>query len=291
MNRPETPQDRDHRMRVGIGIASGQVRCEVRDTFERRFGVNLLEVYLMTEMGVLICSERMDDLRAGSSGRTHDWAEVCIVDHEDNPVLPGSHGQVLLRPKVLNTSMLRDINKPEETISACKNLWYHSGDVGHLDEDGYLYFVGRQAHWIRRRGENVAAFEVEQAITNHPAVLDGAVAGVASDLGDEDIKAYAQPRPKYSRVDPAQLIHWWKERMAYFKVPRYIEFVDVFPRTMTKNEIARHELRARGIGQAWDAERIASWRPRVCQHRRRMSVNEGAPSGALQVPQEAAWDA
>lgn len=89
-------------------------------------------------------------------------------------------------------------------------------------------------------------------------MLDCAVVGVASDLGDEDIKAYVQLRPESAGVDPAQLVLWWKERIAYFKVPRYIEFVDAFPRTMTKNEIARHELRARGIGQAWDATQSAN---------------------------------
>lgn len=256
MNRPESPLDREHRMRVGIGIASGQVRRDVRDAFEKRFGVTLLEVYAMTEMGVLLCSERIDDRRAGSSGRPHGWAEICVVDPEDNPVPPGVQGQILLRPKVLNSCMLRYVNKPEETIAAWRNLWYHSGDVGYLDADGYLYFVGRQAHWIRRRGENVAAFEVEQAITNHPAVLDCAVVGVSSDLGDEDIKAYVQLRPGFEGTDPAQLVLWWKERIAYFKVPRYIEFVSGFPRTMTKNEIARHELRARGIGQAWDGGHV-----------------------------------
>ncbi len=256
MTRAPSPDDRNHRMRVGIGIASGQVRREIRDGFAERFGVTLLEVYSMTEMGVLLCSERVHDRRAGSCGKPHDWADICIVDHEDHPVPAGTHGQILLRPKVMNSCMLRYVNKPEETIAAWKNLWYHSGDVGWLDSDGYLYFVGRQAHWIRRRGENVAAFEVEQAITSHPDVLDCAVVGVPAELGEEDIKAYVQLRPGAAAVDPAMLIAWWKERIAYFKIPRYVEFVESFPRTITKNEIARHELRDRGIGGAWDAQAL-----------------------------------
>lgn len=258
MNRPESPLDRDHRMRVGVGIASGQIRREVRDGFEKRFGVTLLEVYSMTEMGVMICSERMHDRRAGSCGRTHGWADICIVDADDNPVPAGAPGQILLRPAVHNTSMLRYVNKPEETISAWRNFWYHSGDVGYLDADGYLYFVGREAHWVRRRGENVSAFEVEQAITSHPAVLDCAIVGVPSELGEEDIKAYVQLRPDTPRLDPMSVVEHCRARIAFFKAPRYIEFVDGFPRTMTKNEIARHELRARGVGRAWDAT-TASW--------------------------------
>ncbi|MBM3345239.1 MAG: ATP-dependent acyl-CoA ligase [Betaproteobacteria bacterium] len=253
MNRPASPLDRDHRMRVGIGIASGQIRREVRDGFEQRFGVTLLEVYSMTEMGVLICSERMHDRRAGSCGRTHGWADVRIVDPDDNPVPPGTPGQILLRPNTFNTTMMRYVNKPEETIAAWKNFWYHTGDIGRVDEDGYVYFVGREAHWVRRRGENVSAFEVEKAITSHAAVLDCAIVGVPSELGEEDIKAYVHLKPGQAEVDPMALIDYWKERIAFFKVPRYVEFVDGFPRTMTKNEIARHELRARGIGNAWDS--------------------------------------
>jgi crotonobetaine/carnitine-CoA ligase len=195
----------------------------------------------------------MHDRRAGSCGRTHGWADVRIVDPDDNPVPPGTPGQILLRPNTFNTTMMRYVNKPEETIAAWKNFWYHSGDIGRLDEDGYLYFVGREAHWVRRRGENVSAFEVEKAITSHPAVLDCAIVGVPSELGEEDIKAYVHLKPGQASVDPMVLVEYWKERIAFFKVPRYVEFVDGFPRTMTKNEIARHELRARGIGRCWDS--------------------------------------
>ena len=254
MNRPEAESDRRHRIRVGVGIASGQVRREVRDGFERRFGVTLLEVYSMTELGVMMCSERMHDRRAGSCGRTHGWADVCIVDQEDNPAPVGQPGQILLRPKALNTSMMRYVNKPEETIAAWRNLWYHSGDLGYLDADGYLYFVGREAHWVRKGGENVSAFEVEKVIASHPAVLDCAIVGVPAELGEEDIKAYVQLKPGAGAVEPGVLVAYCRERIAFFKVPRYVEFVDGFPRTMTKNEIARHELRARGVGRAWDSK-------------------------------------
>ena len=154
--------------------------------------------------------------------------------------------------------MIEYVNKPKETLAAWKNLWYHSGDLGYLDEDGYVYFVGREAHWIRRRGENVSAFEVEKALTEHPAITDCAVVGVPSDVGDEDIKAYIQITEGAERPSPLELTNWCKEKIAYFKTPRYIEFVHSFPRTMTKNEIARHELRELGIGIAWDAT-IDDW--------------------------------
>ncbi len=254
LRQPASDLDRKHKVRVGVGIASGQVRGDLRRQFEARFGAPMLEVYAMTEVGVLICSERLHDRRDGSSGRPHGWADIMVVDEDDNPVPPGTVGQLILRPQVINTYMIEYVNKPAETLAVWKNLWYHSGDLGYMDGDGYVFFIGREAHWVRRRGENVSAFEVEKVLSDHPAVLDCAIVGVPSELGDEDIKACIQLKPGAGRPTPLDLVIWCRERIAYFKAPRYIEFVDGFPRTMTKNEIARHELRARGIGTAWDAD-------------------------------------
>lgn len=250
---PESPADRDHRVRVGIGIASGQVRSAFRQQFEERFGVPLLEVYAMTEVGVLLCSERLHDKTADTCGKTYGWADICIADENDVPVPTGEQGQILLRPTATNTMMLEYINKPVETIAAWRNLWYHTGDIGYLDDDGYLHFVGRQAHWVRVRGENVSAFEVEKVLTAHDAVKDCAVVGVPGELGEEDIKAYVLLEDG-ATLEPGEIVTWCGEQLAYFKVPRYVEFVEDFPRTITKQEIERHELRARGIGDAWDRD-------------------------------------
>ena len=89
-------------------------------------------------------------------------------------------------------------------------------------------------------------------MTAHPAVVDCAVVGVPSEIGEEDIKAYVQLSEDEARPEPMELMAWCKDRIAFFKVPRYIQFVETFPRTMTKNEIARHELRELGIGDAVD---------------------------------------
>ncbi|WP_162181179.1 AMP-binding protein [Rhodococcus wratislaviensis] len=252
---PESDTDQDHNIRVGVGIASGQVRPDLRDEFERRFNIPLLEVYSMTELGVMVCSERINDRRPRSSGKPYGWADLIIVDNNDMPVKTGEIGQILIRPNVPNCFMTEYINKPVETVNAWRNLWYHSGDLGYLDEDGYLYFVGRQAHWIRRRGENVSAFEIEKVISAHHSVVDCAAVGVPSDLGEEDIKVYVQVKDG-ATWEPEKIVTWCKERIAYFKVPRFIEYVAEFPRTLTKAEIVRHELRSRGAGDAWDSERV-----------------------------------
>ncbi|MDG2114892.1 MAG: AMP-binding protein, partial [Actinomycetota bacterium] len=172
------------------------------------------------------------------------------------PVPPGEQGQILLRPTDTNSMMLEYINKPAETIAAWRNLWYHSGDIGYLDDEGYLHFVGRQAHWVRVRGENVSAFEVEKVLSAHESVEDCAAVGVPSELGEEDIKVYVQlvECADTDSLDPQSLVAWCADQLAYFKVPRYVEFVDEFPRTITKQEIERHALRGRGVGDAWDRD-------------------------------------
>jgi crotonobetaine/carnitine-CoA ligase len=245
--------DRDHNVRIGIGIASGQVRSAFRDDFEKRFGVPLLEVYAMTEVGVLLCSERLHDKTSNSCGKTYGWADICIVDENESPVADGEPGQILLRPTSTNCFMLEYINKPAETIAAWRNLWYHTGDIGYLDDDGYLHFVGRQAHWVRVRGENVSAFEVEKVLSAHDLVQDCAIVGVESELGEEDILAYVQLE-EGATLDPTEVVSWCRERLAYFKVPRYVTFVAEFPRTITKQEIERHALRELGKGDAWDRD-------------------------------------
>lgn len=245
--------DREHQVRIGIGIASGQVRSAFRDEFEERFGIPLLEVYAMTEVGVLLCSERLDDKTKNSCGKTCGWADICIVDENETEVPVGEQGQILLRPTANNCFMLEYINKPKETIAAWRNLWYHTGDNGYLDTDGYLYFVGRQAHWVRVRGENVSAFEVEKVLTAHEAIEDCAIVGVPAPLGEEDVKAYVQ-LVEGASIAPQSMVDFCSAQLAYFKVPRFIEFVTEFPRTITKHEIERHELRARGIGTAWDRD-------------------------------------
>ena len=207
----------------------------------------------MTEVGVLLCSERIDDRTDGSCGKTCGWAEIAIVDEYDMPVAVGEKGQILLRPSGANCFMLEYVNKPRETVEAWRNLWYHSGDIGYLDDNGYLHFVGRQAHWVRVRGENVSAFEVEKVVTELELVDDCAIVGVPGELGEEDIKAYVQLADGAS-LDPAEIVNFCTDRLAYFKVPRFIEFVSEFPRTITKQEIERHALRDLGIGDAWDRD-------------------------------------
>jgi acyl-CoA synthetase (AMP-forming)/AMP-acid ligase II len=118
----------------------------------------------------------------------------------------------------------------EQSRRSLRNGWLYTGDLGWLDEDGFLYFVDRKKDIIRRRGENISSQEVENAIKRHPEVLDCAVLAVPSELGEDEVKAYVVPRSG-AEVSPEEVVYWCAEQLAYFKVPRYIEMRDDLPRT------------------------------------------------------------
>jgi len=247
------PNEGENSVRIASS-ASGQVPRQEVEAFADRFGIELLEIYGQTETGPLgAIGQRLDDRPYHSQGRSHGWCEVMIADPDDQPCPPGEQGEILLRPTVPHSFMLGYHKQPDKYVEACRNFWFHSGDVGLLDKNGYLHFEGRLAHSIRRRGENISAFEVEQVMMLHPAVAECAVVGVDAELGEEDVKAFIELSEGHE-FEPGELIRFCEERIAYFKVPRYIEVIEAMPRSASKNEIERFRLRERGIGDAWDRE-------------------------------------
>jgi crotonobetaine/carnitine-CoA ligase len=253
VNAPPKPDDHDQPLRRIIG-GTGQIAREIRDEFERRFGVEIIECYAQTESGPLIVGERPGDRPYLSNGHGHGWTDLKVVDPNDELMPVNQIGEICTRPCQGNTAMLGYHNKPEVTVAAWKDLWFHTGDLGFLDQHGRLHFVGRKAHSIRRFGENISAFEVEQTIALHPAVADVAVVGVPSEVGEEEIKAFIQLKDDHANCQPGEFVEHCRSRIAKFKIPRYIEYVKGFPRSATKQEIERHVLRAQGIGTAWDRE-------------------------------------
>ena len=117
-----------------------------------------------------------------------------------------------------------------KTRAALSGGWFHTGDLGRLDEEGYLYFVDRKKDVIRRRGENVSSLEVEEVLKKEPRVLDCAVIGVPSELAEEEVKVFVVIRPG-EQMKPEEVVYWCAERLAHFKVPRYVEFRKELPRT------------------------------------------------------------
>jgi crotonobetaine/carnitine-CoA ligase len=146
------------------------------------------------------------------------------------------------------------LNKPEKTVEAWRNLWFHTGDYVTRDADGYYYFVDRKKDVIRRRGENLAPYDVESVLNRHPAVFESVVVGVPSPIGEEDVKAFVQLKPGAS-VPPKELFEFCAEHLPFFMVPRYLEFLTEIPKTANQ-KAQRYVLRQRAGGEQYDRETL-----------------------------------
>jgi len=219
-----------------------------REAFERRFDMRLVTGYGQTETS-FVTLDTVDDTRPGSCGRPHpDW-QVAIVDDADRPLPPGSVGEIVSRP-TKSWSMFSGYYRAEaKTVQTLRNLWYHSGDAGFMDKDGWLYFKHRLNEAIRRRGENISAYEVETVAEKHPDILESAAFGIPSEFTEEDIMVVALRRAG-STVEPGELLDHFRDLAPRHMVPRYIEITDTpLPRTPTE-KVARNTLRQRGVGPA-----------------------------------------
>lgn len=216
-----------------------------KEAFERRYDMRLVTGYGQTETS-FVTLDTAEEARSGSCGKPHpDW-EVAIVDDRDRPLAPGFVGEIVARPRKSWNMFSGYYRADAQTLRTLRNLWYHSGDAGHLDEDGWLYFKHRLSEAIRRRGENISAFEVESIAEQHPDIVESAAFGIPSELTEEDIMIVAQ-RQAGSDLDAAALLEHFKSSAPRHMVPRYIEIADVaLPRTPTE-KIARAVLRAKGI--------------------------------------------
>jgi len=246
----EKPDDHDNPVRIAFGAGCPQ---NVMDQFEKRFGVTCMEGFGMSEIGIAI-HVTLDDRRPGSCGKVLDIYEIKLVDDFDNEVPIGEPGEILFRPKEPFTMMLGYYNMPEKTLESYQNLWFHTGDLAKKDADGYYYFVDRKKDSLRRRGENISSFEVERAINTHPKVLESAAVAVSSELAEDEVKICVVLKPGET-LTPEELIKHAADRMPYFAVPRYVEFMESLPKTPTER-VQKFQLRQAGItANTWDREK------------------------------------
>jgi carnitine-CoA ligase len=261
---PPTSDERNHGVRAALGL-TGQLPPEVPAEFTARFGIELINLYALTEAsGALIVYNPRGSKKPESNGLGGRWAEVAIADQQGWLLPAGQVGRILLRPKVPYTFMLGYHNDAAATVKAFNNLWLNTGDLGLLDEEGFLYFRGREVHWLRRRGENISAYEVEQIIARYPGVAEAIVVGVPSELGEEEVKVFIALQSG-AEIDPAELIPWCAQRMAGFKTPRFVEFIDSFPRSSVKPDVDRIKLKSFPNEKAWDREKAFGRQPPVRQ--------------------------
>ena len=251
---PPRAEDSDHRLRVIVAVP---IAPEWGEAFQQRFNTKLLELYGMTECNIPTYMPFDEPLRDHSCGKVLDeWFEMAIVDPDtDEELPPNTVGEMVVRPKEPWAFMAGYHAMPEKTVEAWRNFWFHTGDAGTCDEEGYFYFVDRMKDCIRRRGENISSYEIEQVLNDHPAVAESAAVAVKSSIagGEDEVKACVLLRPE-TRLQPEDLLDYCQERMPYFAVPRYVEFVSDMPKTPTE-KLRKHILREAGITpKTWDRE-------------------------------------
>jgi crotonobetaine/carnitine-CoA ligase len=251
MNLPEKPDDADNPVVVAVGAPTPEGQ---REKFEKRFGVRIIDIYGQTETNG-ISHMPWDGPRQGGCGKPSAHFEVKIFDEFDNELPLGEVGEIVCRPRSEPFCfMLGYYNMPEATLAANRNFWFHTGDRGYLDKDGFLNFADRKKEAIRRKGENISAFEVEKVLNGHPAILESAVIPIKSPMTEDEVKAVVVVK-KGEKVKPEELVHYCEDRLPFFAVPRYIEFKDSLPKTATQR-IEKYKLIAEGLNAAtWDREK------------------------------------
>jgi len=247
LSRPESNEERAHGTR--IALAPG-VPAQFHAEFTRRTGIRLLDGWGSTETNFVL-GTTVEHQQPGLMGPVFEGFDARVVDDEDNEVPNGTPGELIVRADEPFAFCTGYFGTPEKTVEAWRNLWFHTGDRVVRRSDGYFRFMDRLKDAIRRRGENISAFEVEQVLLSHPAVANAAVFPVQSSLAEDEVMA-ALVLHADQEIAPVELIAFCAPRLPYFAVPRYLEFLRELP--LTENgKVQKYKLRERGITpQTWD---------------------------------------
>ncbi|WP_411732746.1 AMP-binding protein [Paeniglutamicibacter sp.] len=249
---PPRPDDAQNPVRLGFGAPCPP---EIFANFESRFGVRLTEIYGSTEVSI-VTDMPPRDRKIGTAGKESENYQVAVVDGRDEPVAAGETGEIVVRPKSPGWMFDGYHRMPDSTAKSWSNLWFHTGDRGHLDEDGFLTFVDRVKDSIRRRGENISSWEIERVIAEHPDIAQVAAFGVPSTLSEEDVMVAIVPREGRS-VDPAELLGRCEGTLTPFAIPRFVRFVTALPMTPSQR-VEKYRLRADGITEdTWDSQAVS----------------------------------
>jgi carnitine-CoA ligase len=248
---PEQPDDAENPVRLAFGASAP---AELIEPWERRFGLRLLETYGSTELGTVACP-RIPEIKRPTMGRPVGHLEVAIHDERDEAVAAGEVGEIVARPRRAGAIFPGYWGRPLDTVESWRNLWFHSGDLGTLDADGYLTFRDRKKDSIRRRGENISSFEVEEAVRRVEAVVECAAYPVPSEHGDDEVMIALVVEDRDAFDVRAFCVELFAS-MPRFAVPRYVRLVDELPKTPSQR-VRKHELRAQGVtGETIDREAL-----------------------------------
>lgn len=228
---------------------------ETKRIWRERFGTQRVggNGYGLTEACVVTSLAAGEYAAPGSSGKRIDDFEVRIVDEEDNELPVNEAGEIVVRPLRPDIMFQGYWNRPADTLKLMRNMWFHTGDIGRFDDEGFFYFVDRKKDYLRRRGENISSFEMEAAFARHPALAEVAVHAVPSDKGEDDVKVTAILQPG-ATLAPQELFFWANEVVPYYALPRYIEFRQELPKN-PQGRVLKYQLRDEGCTAAtWDLE-------------------------------------
>jgi crotonobetaine/carnitine-CoA ligase len=249
LSKPPSALDRAHNTRVAL--APG-VPGHLQQPFTERFGIALVDGFGSTETNFVI-GDTKDRQKPGWMGPVYHGFQARVVDEDDNELPRGEAGELLLRADEPFAFATGYFGMAEKTVEAWRNLWFHTGDRAIHETDGTFKFVDRLKDAIRRRGENISSFEVEQVLLSHPSVATAAAFPVRSELAEDEVMVALVLRDGHS-LAPEALMAFCQDRMAYFAVPRYVAFVDELPAT-ENGKIQKYKLRERGIiPGTWDRE-------------------------------------
>lgn len=228
---------------------------ENKNIWRERFGAKLVggNGYGLTEACVITSLPAGEYAAPGSSGKRIPDFDVRIVDDLDRELPANTAGEIVCRPLRPDIMFMGYWRRPEDTLKLMRNMWFHTGDIGKFDDEGFFYFVDRKKDYLRRRGENISSFEMESAFANHPDIAEVAVHAVPSDKGEDDVKVTAILNPGSTLTHEA-LFHWSTNAVPYYALPRYIEFRNTLPKN-PQGRILKYQLRDEGkTPDTWDLE-------------------------------------
>jgi long-chain acyl-CoA synthetase len=221
--------------------AAATMPVEVARRWRATFGRTVLEGYGLTETSPAATFNHEYEYREGSVGTPVEMVDMRVVDETDRAVPPGTWGEVVFRgPNV----MLGYWNRPEDTRDAIRSGWFHTGDIGYLDDDGYLYLVDRLKDMINTAGFKIWPREVEEVLYRHPAVRECVVVGMPDELRGEIARAFVVLQPG-APPETAGLEAHCRAHLAAFKVPRGFELVEALPKSPS-GKILKRALRPPG---------------------------------------------
>lgn len=255
LQQPEGPDDLDNSVR-SAGLIP--IPHDYAELFKKRFGVEYVwQGFGQSEVMPWSITYKGREYKPGSAGIPRDDLEVRALDENDEEVPAGEVGEICIRPRRPGVMFSGYFRRPEATVRAFRNLWYHSGDIGRFDEDGELYFVDRKDDFMRYKGRNISSFELEQLVGRHPDVAEAAAHGVPSaELEFEDEPKLCIVRTEDGKVTADEIARYVNDNAPYYYVPRYIEFVDELPHTPT-GKIQKFKLKERALtSETWDRDAV-----------------------------------